>query len=169
MPVSLAVTALSAFVPLAVLSSLAVLLKALHGLAFQFKGTLNLLRGQELAVAFVVLLPDVQNLLAALKTFLDGLVGLGIRHFRLLLVVQSGTERPYLLLVIAEGLNIFLGGGVVKSQLFCDMLGLGLGKLLPAHTLVVTVLVLSLNGCVARHHDDGSKDEFNDSLHINKN
>ena len=79
MPVFLAFTATVA-VLLAALSFLVVLSQSLHRFTFQLIGTVNLFGSKELAVTLVIFLTDAEDLLAALKTCLNFLVGLGIEY-----------------------------------------------------------------------------------------
>ena len=65
--------------------------KALHHLALKFINPLNLLLGEKLRIFLIILLADIQNLLAHLKATLKLLLRLGIRSNFILFKTRTRT------------------------------------------------------------------------------
>ena len=131
-----------------------------HHLAFELIDALDLLGSEELVVLLVILLAQIEQLLAALHASLDGLFDLGIRHFgRVLALVtlMPWTQGPDFLLVFAEGLGETFGGGIVEGQFFGNVLGLLLGQFLTRDALTVLTLALCLGRDAAHGHHDGAE------------
>ena len=81
---------------LATLGTPGMLSKAPHHIFLNLIDPLYLLLGQELRILLVILLTDVENLLAHLETTLNILLTLGLRTF--LIAANTRTQRPDFLL-----------------------------------------------------------------------
>ena len=89
--------------------------QAAHHLMFQFEGTFYLLLGKKLRVLLVVLLAQVENLLALLHASFVGLLSLGLSGGVGLMATNARSQCPHIVLVSLVGNYILLRGGIVKG------------------------------------------------------
>lgn len=107
--------------------------KALHHIFLNLIDPLYLLLGRELRILFVILLTDVENLLAHLETTLYILFALGLRTF--LIAANTRTQRPDFLLTRSIGFNKTSCGLLIESQVVRYMLRLLFSQLFARNAL----------------------------------